>query len=64
MGNYHGSYFGKDDRWVLEKWTPKQIALFMKKGPILFGKLNLTHTEKSKEYLEENPEFARLFEEW
>ena len=55
-------YFGVNDAWVLDKFTTKEIALFLKEGVIYFEFLK--ETKESKQYLETHPEFAEVFEKW
>ena len=55
-------YFGINDVWVLDKYTPAEISHFFKEGVKLFTKLK--HTPKSKQFLEDNEKIAELIERW
>ena len=56
------TYFGKNDKWILEKFDPDEIALFFKKGITFFEYLK--ETPESIQFLSDNPVFAELIERW
>lgn len=55
-------YFNPKIAWVINKFTPEEIALFFKEGIRYFGYLK--ETPKSTQYLDDHPEFAEVFEKW
>ena len=55
-------YFGVNEKWILEKFTPKEISLFFKEGATYFEYLK--ETSESQQYLDTHPEFAEVFEKW
>ena len=60
--NAKNIYFGVKDAWVLDKFTPEEIALFFKEGVGYFE--YLIESPKAKQYLETHPEFAEVLEKW
>lgn len=55
-------YFGVNEVWILDKFSPAEISLFFKEGVKLFAKLK--HTQKSKQFLEDNEKIAGLIQRW
>ena len=55
-------YFGINEKWVIEKFTPKEMALFFKEGRTFFEYLK--ETKEAKQFLADHPEFAEVYEKW
>ncbi len=60
--NAKTEYFDVRSAWVLDKFTPEEIALFFKEGRGLFAKM--LHTDKSEQYLKDHLELAELINKW
>ena len=55
-------YFGVNEKWVIDKFTPKELSLFLKEGKGYFE--YLIETSESTQYLEDHPEFKELLKRW
>ncbi len=55
-------YFGIHEKWILDKFTLKEIALFFKDGKGFFEYLD--PNPESLQYLEDHPEFAEVLKKW
>lgn len=61
--NARDVYFGINEKWVVDKFTPKEISLFFKEGKSFFEKY-LIMGPNADDYLEDHPEFAEVLKKW